>query len=108
MKAPRSTIDAPADRESALSRVALRFTAWTERWLPDAFVFALVATVVVFVLAVTVAGASPMAVGVSWGASFWGLVKFTLQMSLIIVTGYVLASSRPVFRIIARVAKLPR
>jgi short-chain fatty acids transporter len=108
MKAPRSTIDAPADRESALSRVALRFTGWTERWLPDAFVFALVATVVVFVLAVTVAGASPMAVVMSWGTSFWSLVKFTLQMSLIIVTGYVLASSRPVFRIIARVAKLPR
>src|SRR5580704_6826497 len=86
--------------EGVLSRVALRFTAWTERWVPDAFVFALVATVIVFVLAAAVAGASPMAIVGYWGASFWGLVKFTLQMALIIVTGYVLASSRPVFRVI--------
>lgn len=97
-----------ADREGVLSRAALRFTAWTERWIPDAFVFALVATIIVFVLAATVAGAPPMAIVGYWGTSFWGLVKFTLQMALIIVTGYVLASSRPVFRTIARIAKLPR
>ena len=28
-----------------------RLTAWTERWIPDAFIFALLATVIVFVAA---------------------------------------------------------
>ena len=28
-----------------LSRIAARFTAWAEKWIPDAFVFALAATV---------------------------------------------------------------
>jgi short-chain fatty acids transporter len=94
--------------EGPLARVALRFTDWTERWVPDAFVFALAATVVVFALGVAIAGASPIELVGSWGGSFWGLAKFTLQMALIIVTGYVLASSRPVFRVIARIARLPR
>ena len=31
----------------ALARVAERFTAWAERWIPDAFVFALAATLIV-------------------------------------------------------------
>ena len=32
-----------------VARAALRLTAWTERWIPDAFVFALLATIIVFV-----------------------------------------------------------
>ncbi len=103
-----TSVPAGAERESVLARVALRFTEWTERWLPDAFVFALVATVIVFGLGVAVGGASPAALVGYWGSSFWGLARFTLQMALIIVTGYVLASSRPVFRVIARIAGLPR
>lgn len=82
-----------------LSRIALAFTAFAERWLPDAFVFALAATVIVF-------GAG-LAVGVpagtlvrSWGNGFPDLLAFTMQMALVIVTGYVVASSRPVYRLI--------
>jgi short-chain fatty acids transporter len=97
-----------AARDGMLSRVALRFTDWTERWLPDAFVFALVATILVFVLAVTAAGAPAIDVAKYWGSSFWSLARFTLQMALIIVSGYVLASSPPASRVVAYVARLPR
>jgi len=90
-----------------LSRVALRFTAWAERWIPDAFVFALLATLVVFALGLGVAHATPAALIESWGKGFWQLVSFTMQMALIVVTGYVLASSRPVAIAIARLARLP-
>ena len=96
------------ERESAVATVALRFTAWAERWIPDAFVFALAATLLVVVLGVAAAGASPVAVVESWGKGFWELIPFTMQMALIIVTGYVLASSRPVALVIVAVAKLPR
>ncbi len=34
-----------------IARFALALTAWTERWIPDAFIFALLATVIVFVAA---------------------------------------------------------
>ena len=91
-----------------IARLALRFTAWAERWLPDAFVFALAATVLVFVAGLAVAHAGPAELVMSWGNGFWELVPFTMQMALIIVTGYVLASSRPVALVIARLARLPR
>ena len=82
-----------------LERVALAATAWAERWMPDAFVFALAATVLVSLAAVGLdpaMRADPLLVADAWGKSFWTLIPFTLQMSMIIVGGYVLASAPPV------------
>ena len=90
-----------------IARVALRFSAWAERWLPDAFVFALVATVVVFAAGLLVGHASPLELTESWGKGFWDLTSFTMQMALVIITGYVLASSRPIARVIEQLARVP-
>ncbi len=90
-----------------LARVASATTAWSERWIPDAFVFALAATVLVVVAAVA-SGAKPAEVVKAWGGGFWELLNFTLQMCLIIITGYVVATTRPVYGLIARLASLPR
>ena len=82
-------------------------TAWSERWIPDAFVFALLATVVVVVAAVV---ATPTGVvDVAWlrGTGFWELIPFTMQMALVIITGYVLASSPPMGALIRRLAAVP-
>ena len=38
------------DGETRIARIALRFTAFTEKWLPDAFGFVLVGTVIVLLL----------------------------------------------------------
>jgi short-chain fatty acids transporter len=89
-----------------LSRIALAFTAFAERWIPDAFVFALLATVIVFVAGLG-AGAAPLELVAAWGGGFWELLTFTLQMALVIITGYVIASAPPVKRLIRRVASRP-
>ena len=39
------------EQPGLVARVALRLTDWTERWVPDAFIFALLATVLVVVAA---------------------------------------------------------
>ncbi|HTK29949.1 MAG TPA: TIGR00366 family protein [Vicinamibacterales bacterium] len=90
-----------------VSALALRFTAWTERWIPDAFVFALVATFVVFGAALAATGATPGQTVDAWGRGFWELIPFTLQMSLVIITGHVLATSPPMGRLIRRIAGWP-
>jgi short-chain fatty acids transporter len=92
----------------AFARMAAHLTSWTERWLPDAFVFALIATVLVVGAATTLAGASMGQVVDAWGRGFWELIPFTLQMSLIIITGHVLATSPPMERVIRSVASWPR
>ena len=91
-----------------IARGALRLTAWTERWVPDAFIFALLATLFV-VVAARIATQSTLAQVVdSWGRGFWELIPFTMQMALIIITGHVLATSRPMGRLIRRLAAWPQ
>lgn len=96
------------DDAGLMARVALRFTSWTERWIPDAFVFALIATTIVVVLGVGAAHADAGQVVLAWGKGFWSLAGFTLHMSMIIVIGHVLATARPVARFIAWLADKPR
>jgi short-chain fatty acids transporter len=90
-----------------LQRIAQRFTAFAERWVPDAFVFALVATALVFGAATFVSG-SPREVVRAWGDGFWELLGFTMQMALVIVTGYVVAGAPAVRRLVGLLAGLPR
>jgi short-chain fatty acids transporter len=63
--------------------------------------------VVVFVATLLV-GSSPMQSAQWFGAGFWDLVAFTMQMALIILTGYAVATSGPVFAIIRRLAEMPQ
>lgn len=96
------------DAPGLVGRAALAMTAWTERWVPDAFIFALAATVLVVVAAVTWSGAPAAQVVDAWGAGFWGLIPFTMQMALIIITGHVLATSAPMRRVILGIAGWPQ
>jgi len=75
--------------------------------VPDAFVFALIATVVVFVAALAATPSTVLEVVDSWGRGFWDLIPFTMQMALVIITGHVLATSPPMGRLIRAVASWP-
>ena len=90
-----------------IARIALALTDWTERWVPDAFVFALIATIVVTVAGVAATTSSIGEVIDAWGRGFWDLIPFTMQMALVIITGHVLATSRPMGRLIRSVAAWP-
>src|SRR5687767_8100284 len=92
---------------TSLASIGLRLSDWFERWFPDAFALALAAVAIVF--AASVASGSSMAQTAQWfGAGFWDLVAFTMQMSMIIVTGYAVATAPPVYAIVRRLAALPK
>ncbi len=93
-------------QERGLARFAQRIAGWTERWFPDAYVFALVGVVVV-VLAALLNGSSPAAVAQAFGGGFWDLTEFTLQMAMVVLTGYVVATSPPIAKLIERIALVP-
>jgi short-chain fatty acids transporter len=97
---------APAKSDGMLVRIAIGFTAWAERWFPDAFIFVAIAVVVVAAAAL-VNGASPLAVSQSFGNGFWSLITFTMQMAFVAIGGYVVATSAPAARLIHRLARLP-
>jgi len=96
------------DQPRPLERMALRFTDLSERWLPDAFIFALMATVVVVIAGLTAGGGSPSGIAMAWGKGFWSLIPFTMQMALIVITGTVVATAAPVQRFIDRLAAIPQ
>jgi len=75
--------------------------------VPDAFIFALIGTVLVFGAALGFTPSSTAQVIDAWGGGFWELIPFTLQMSLVIITGHVLASSPPMGRVIRVLAGIP-
>jgi short-chain fatty acids transporter len=95
----------PAD--SWLAASGLRLTDWFERWFPDAFALALVAVIIVYAACLAI-GNSPIATAQWFGAGFWDLVAFTMQMTMIIVSGYALATARPVYAVICRLAAIPK
>lgn len=105
--------------EGPLARIALRFTAFTEKWLPDAFGFVLVGTFVVLLFGLFTgepllkrpddpAATKGFGMVDAWGVGFWSLITFTLQMAMIIIGGYAVATSGPVARLITRLARIPK
>src|SRR5688572_16390143 len=97
--------DTPAG--STLASVGLRLSDWFERWFPDAFALALLAVAIVFG-ATLATGSTPLQSAQWFGSGFWDLVAFTMQMSMIIVTGYAVATSAPVYAVIRWMAAMPK
>ena len=96
-----------ARNEGKLVRIATRFTAWAEKWFPDAFIFVALAVVIVS-LGALANGASPLDISQAFGNGFWSLITFTMQMAFVAIGGYVVASSAPAAWLIARLATAPR
>src|SRR3970040_974445 len=90
-----------------LASVGLRLSGLFEGWFPDSFALALTAVAVVFVASL-LAGSSVLDTAQRFGAGFWDLVAFTMQMSMIVVTGYAVATSPPVYAVIRRLAAVAR
>ena len=75
-----------------------------ERYLPDPYIFVLLLTLIASVAAIAIERQTPLAVLRFWGDGFWGLLTFSMQMLLVLVTGFMLASSPPVKRILQKIA----
>jgi short-chain fatty acids transporter len=96
-----------SSKEQGLVRVGLGLANWSERWFPDPLVFALLGIVVVFIVGLLLRQ-PPGKLAIQGGKSFWTLVPFTMQMVMIIVGGYVVASTPLVYRLIRGLAGIPK
>jgi short-chain fatty acids transporter len=94
-------------RSNFLARLGMRIADFCERWFPDAFVFALAAIVIVFIGGLSI-GVAPATLVAEFGGGFWSLVNFTMQMALVIIGGFVVASSPPIARLTTWLASIPK
>ena len=91
-----------------LARLAAPFVRAFERWMPDAFVFAVLLTAVAALLALVFTPASPAAILTGWFDHLWDLLTFTMQIGLTLLTGHALANTPPVRRLLAAAARRVR
>src|SRR6202166_4049462 len=105
METPRK--NRAATQERPLVRFGLSLANWSERWFPDPLIFALLGIIVVFVVGLLL-HQSPAKLAIQGGKNFWTLVPFTMQMVMIIVGGYVVASTPIVYRFIRALSGIPK
>jgi len=103
----KRSADPQVRKETSLERFGLWLAAWSEKWFPDAWVFALLGIVFVFFFGLLI-GESPLNLALAGGKTFWVLIPFTMQMALIIIGGYVVASTPAVSWFIRQVAQIPK
>lgn len=87
-------------------RIAISISNWSEKWFPDSYVFALLGVIIVAIAAWSI-GAPVRSITGAFGDGFWSLIPFTLQMTMLIICGYVVSVSKPVEKLIKALAKLP-
>src|SRR5436190_22553856 len=95
----------PATIARMLARIGMRIADFCERWFPDAIVFALAAFVLVFCGGLGI-GVPATKLVAQFGTGFWSLVNFTMQMAIVIIGGFVVASSPPVARLTSWLASI--
>lgn len=84
------------------------FSRLVQRWLPDAFVIAIILSAMVFLSGLIFQGQTVTAMADHWGNGVWKLLGFSMQMVLILVLGTVLAMSKPIKAILTGVATLAK
>ena len=106
----------------ALQQLGTRLTSWTIRWVPDAWVVAVLLTVLVWCLAVWLGGVSwwigpePLSACAAkkscgafdaWSGGVWRLLKLSAQFALALVAAQACATSRPLYALMSRLAATP-
>ena len=93
-------LDGLRDLGAGLSRV-------TERWVPDSWVICMILTAIAFALAMGGAGVGPQTALLAWGDGVWVLLTLAMQFTIAMVAAHACVSSRPVYRLLDRLAALP-
>ena len=90
-----------------LSGLGGRFSRFTERWVPDAWVICMMLTAIALLLAIFGAGAGVEESVLAWGDGVWELLTLAMQFTIAMVAAHACVSSPPVYRLLDRLAALP-
>lgn len=85
-----------------------RFTEWSLKWVPDSMVFVLCLTVIVYFLALGITDRGPMQLIDDYTQGFWVLLTFAMQLSLLMLTGFVVVESDFVKSRLIKIISIPK
>ncbi|MEM1433473.1 MAG: TIGR00366 family protein [Pseudomonadota bacterium] len=90
------------------SRLSRAFAALLERYFPDPFVFAVLMSVIAFVLALSLTDATVATTLLAWGNGLPGLMAFTAQIAITLLTAHALAHTDRIQSALGAIGSLPR
>lgn len=90
-----------------IRRLAQRLNFGIEQYLPHSFIFVVVLTVIAYLLALGLTPTGPFEIVIEWYGAFWDFLEFAMQMTLIIVTGYGIATAPVIRRSLLRLSEQP-
>lgn len=79
-----------------------------QKFLPDAYIFAVILTIIVFVASMIFTKQGFIGLVGHWGKGVWSLLAFSMQMVLVLVTGHVLALSPPFKKLLDYLSNIPK
>ncbi len=82
------------------------FTEWARKYMPDPWLFAILLTFLTYILGLIFTKSGPFDMILHWYKGFWELLAFAMQMCLVLVTGYSLATAPAVMRALDSLARI--
>lgn len=79
-----------------------------QKYLPEPFIFAILLTVLAFIIAIPICKQTPIEAIEHWGNGVWSLLSFAMQMALVLVCGSTLAEAPAVKKGISLLASIPK
>jgi short-chain fatty acids transporter len=76
-----------------LTKLGEKFTSLFQKYMPDAFVFAILLTIITAFISILWLNIPVIKVIQSWYEGFWSLLEFGMQIVLIVITGFAIALS---------------
>ena len=91
-----------------LERMGNYFSRWANKYMPDPMIFAILLTILTYILGLIFTKSTWFQMILDWYKGFWVLLKFGMQMCVILVTGYALATTAPVQKFLKWLANIPK
>jgi short-chain fatty acids transporter len=91
-----------------IARLGNYFTKWAHKYMPDPMIFAILLTFLTYIMGLIFTKSTPFQMVVDWYKGFWTLLAFGMQMCVILVTGYALATTPVVQKFLRWLAGIPK
>ena len=91
-----------------LEKMGNYFCNWARKYMPDPMIFAILLTILTYILGILLTKTSPFQMILYWYKGFWVLLKFGMQMCVILVTGYALATTELIQKFLKWLASIPK
>lgn len=93
---------------NGLRKITKALNLGMDKIMPDAIVFAMILTLITFIAGITLTKSGPLDMIKYWGTGFWGFLAFSMQMTVIITTGYIVASAPLAKRFLVKICEIPK